>query len=146
MTRRFDLWLALVVAVTVLAACQAGSAPATATGAPSITDQPVIKGSATAGATGPENPGEASRSPLPITRDRAVAIARVLGVHTETSPLVSATAGPFQDFDAAPGGKVAELPNAWVWAVKFRVSNSTDAFVILDYYTGALVETGLAKP
>lgn len=141
----------LVLATVLLAACQAGSSPASAAAPPttsmqpSPSGQPLTHSSAPTSAATATSSAEPSASPAPLSRDQAVAIARVLGVHTATSSLVSATAGRFADFDAAPTGKVTEPGAAWVWDVKFKVSNSTDAFVILDYYTGVLVETGLAQ-
>lgn len=144
--------LVIVAAASLLTACQAGSTPLGSGVAlpidsrqPSVTDQPEAHPSAVTGATSPDDSAEPSIAPAPLSRDRAVAIARVLGVHTTTSSLIGATAGPFGDFDTAPNGKVTEPRDALVWDVKFRLSNGTAAFVILDYYTGVLVETGLAK-
>lgn len=90
--------------------------------------------------------GAPASSRLPLSRDAAIAIARGLGIHTATSPLLSATVGPFHQFGPAPNGKISEPADAQVWQVVFAASATSTAFVILDGYTGALVETGLGVP
>jgi hypothetical protein len=96
----------------------------------------------TATAEGPPS-GASSAWPAPslllISRERAIDIARSLGPQTATSPVLSATVGPFHEFDPSPNGKISEPSDAEVWHVVFALSGTTNAFIILDGYTGALV-------
>jgi hypothetical protein len=83
----------------------------------------------------------AAASLQPLTKEEAIAAARPFA-GAPPSDVVSAEAGPFGQFDPDRNAK-ASLPPAdkWVWFVEFRDSGEVSSAVIIDYVTGALVET-----
>ena len=115
---------------------------------PSQASTATILGTTATAEIPPSGPSRASPAPsgLLLSRERAIEIARRLGPQTATSPVLSATVGPFREFDPSPNGKIPEPSDATVWQVVFALSGTTNAFVILDGYTGAFVEMGIGTP
>jgi hypothetical protein len=83
----------------------------------------------------------AAASLQPLTREEAIAAARVFA-GAATAVVVGAEAGPFAQFDASPNPKMSPPPAGhWVWHIAFRDSSGNYSDAIIDYVTGALVET-----
>ncbi len=94
---------------------------------------------------GPSSVAEAS--PAPLSRDQAIVIARRFAAGASTNWIVRAAAGPYRQFNPTPNTKVSPPPpDQWVWQVTFDSGHAKTASVILDYYTGNLIETSLAFP
>jgi hypothetical protein len=133
--------LAFSLVTALVAACGSTTlSPATNTSpSPSPSPTPTV---ALPSESVPSAPGGAS--PVPISRDQAIAIARRFGVGT--NGIVQAEAGPFRQFEPDPNPKISPPPpDQWVWRIRFVGPVST-SFVILDYYTGQFVESGIATP
>jgi hypothetical protein len=84
----------------------------------------------------------AAASLQPLTKEEAIAAARPFAGAPPSAVVVSAEAGPFGQFDPDRNTKVSLPPaDQWVWLVEFRDSGEVSSDVIIDYVTGALVET-----
>ena len=148
-------WLgAAAIVALALSACSAGSGPGTArpsaseagltTPAPmSSSGSHLASGTPIASAT---PSASAAASLVPLGRDQAIAIARRFALDVGTNGIVQAEAGPFQQFDPDRNAKISQPPpDHWVWRVTSTGQIST-CYVILDYYTGQFIETGVATP
>ncbi len=86
-------------------------------------------------------------SPTPLSRDQAITIARRFAIGVSTNWIVRTTAGPYAQFNPTPNAKVSPPPpDHWVWQVTFDSGRATTSVVILDYYTGTFIETGIGTP
>ncbi len=107
-------------------------------------------GAATSGAaTAWPSSSMAATSLVPLTRTQAIAIARRLAVGSVASWSVQAEAGPFHDFAQPPEGKFSPptpSPDRWVWHVMFVSAGGSVSAVIIDYYTGRLIESEAGTP
>jgi hypothetical protein len=84
-------------------------------------------------------------SPTGLTRDKAVAAARQFAGVTQSTPVLSADQGPFGRFDPDPNLKASPPPaDHLVWRVAFAPPGQPSQSVIIDYYSGALIEVGTA--
>jgi hypothetical protein len=80
----------------------------------------------------------------PLSRDAAIAAARAFAGIRDDTPVASAAFGPFGEFEPDPNQKNSPpAPDHLVWQVIFG-STDTPRAVILDYYSGALIELGAA--
>lgn len=89
----------------------------------------------------------ASASPktIGLSRDDAVATARQFAGVGAATPTVDAESGPFSQFEPDPNQKNSPpSPDHLVWRVGFASSDTTERIVIIDYYTGALIQTSAA--
>jgi hypothetical protein len=87
----------------------------------------------------------AAASLQPLTRDEAISAARVFAGAPPSAVVVGAEAGPFAQFEPSPNAKMSPPPaDQWVWHVEFRDSSGIYSDAIIDYLTGALVETSRA--
>lgn len=80
-----------------------------------------------------------------LSEDQAIAIARTYSVPPPSSPVVSTTAGPFRQFETAPGKGNPEPQDRMVWEVVFGAPDGSRTYVILDFETGAFIESGVAS-
>jgi hypothetical protein len=84
-------------------------------------------------------------SPTGLTRDKAVAAARQFAGVTQSTPVLSADQGPCGRFDPDPNLKASPPPaDHLVWRVAFAPPGQPSQSVIIDYYSGALIEVGTA--
>lgn len=154
MTRR---WLALAATVAfTLAACSASTVPGSvrpsagasvvATGGSAfLSPRPPPSAAPSAPSAGPSSVAVAS--PTLLSRDQAIAIARRFAIGASANWIVQTAAGPYRQFNPMANAKVSPPPpDRWVWQVTFDSGQTTTAFVMLDYYTGAFIETGTAFP
>ena len=119
--------LAWVVAVVALSAC---SATASSSSQPTAVPTP--------------NP---TASPQPLTREQAIAAARGFAPAPASAVVFRAEAGPFGKFEANPNGKMSPPPaDHWVWRIDFRDSGGIISGAIIDYVTGALVDSYIGIP
>ena len=80
-----------------------------------------------------------------LTRDDAIAAARQFAPMGESAPVLSADQGPFGRFDPDPNLKASPPPpDHLVWRVAFAPPGQPSQSVILDYYSGALIEVRTA--
>ena len=123
----------LLLGVLLVAGC--GRAASDASPVPSGTSPSSAEPSSSA----TPNP---SASLQPLTREQAIAAARGFAGAPPSAVVFKAEAGPVGQFDANPNGKMS-LPPAdhWVWRIEFRDSSGNISGAIIDYVTGALVET-----
>lgn len=83
----------------------------------------------------------------PLTREQAIAVARGFAGVPPSAVVFKAEAGPFGQFDANPNGKMSPPPaDHWVWHIEFGDSGGIMSGAIIDYVSGALVETYKAIP
>ena len=76
-----------------------------------------------------------------LTREEAIAAARVFA-GAATALVVGAEAGPFAQFDPSPNAKMSPPPaDRWVWQIEFRDSGGMISGAIIDYISGALVDS-----
>jgi hypothetical protein len=86
----------------------------------------------------------AAASLQPLTREEAIAAARRVAGASPSAVVASAEAGPFSQFEPNPNGKMSPPPaDHWVWDIVFRESDEISRGAIIDYVTGALVETSI---
>jgi hypothetical protein len=83
-----------------------------------------------------------SPSPTPLTKEEAIAVARGLAGAPPSAVVFRADAGPFGQFEPDPNGKMSPPPaDHWVWRVDFRDSGGIISGAIIDYVTGAPVDS-----
>jgi hypothetical protein len=83
----------------------------------------------------------------PLTKEQAIAVARGFAGVPPSAVVFKAEAGPFAQFDANPNGKMSPPPaDHWVWHIEFGDSGGIMSGAIIDYVSGALVETYRAIP
>jgi len=83
----------------------------------------------------------------PLTKEQAIAVARGFAGVPPSAVVFKAEAGPFGQFDADPNGKMSPPPaDHWVWSIEFGDSGGIMSGAIIDYVTGALVESYKAIP
>jgi hypothetical protein len=81
-------------------------------------------------------------SPQPLTSEQAIAAARGFAGVPPSAVVSRAEAGPFGQFEPDPNGKMSPAPaDKWVWLIEFRDSGGITSGVIIDYVSGALVDT-----
>ena len=83
-----------------------------------------------------------------LTKEQAIAAARVFAGVSPSTVVVSAEAGPFGRFEPSPNGKMSPPPaDHWVWRIVFANSEAIDSEAIIDYVSGALIEvsTGIGN-
>lgn len=78
----------------------------------------------------------------PLTKEQAIAVARRIAAAPASAVVFRAEAGPFGQFDPDPNGKMSPPPaDHWVWRIDFRDSGGIISGAIIDYISGAPVET-----
>jgi hypothetical protein len=83
----------------------------------------------------------------PLSKEQAIAAARGFAAVPQSAVVVRAEAGPFGLFVANPNGKMSPPPaDHWVWLIDFRDSGGIIRGVIIDYISGALVESVIGIP
>jgi hypothetical protein len=83
----------------------------------------------------------------PLSKEVAIAAARGFAAVPPSAVVVKAEAGPFGRFEPNPNGKMSPPPaDHWVWHVQFRDSGGIISGAIIDYISGALVETYIGIP
>jgi hypothetical protein len=83
----------------------------------------------------------------PLTKQQAIAVARRIAGAPADAVVFRAEAGPFRRFDTNPNGKMSPPPaDHWVWRIEFRDAGGIISGAIIDYISGALVETYIGIP
>jgi hypothetical protein len=78
----------------------------------------------------------------PLSKEQAIAAARGFAGVPPSAAVFKADAGPFGQFEPNPNGKMSPPPaDHWVWRVDFRDSGGNISGAIIDYVTGALVDS-----
>jgi hypothetical protein len=81
----------------------------------------------------------------PLSRDAAIEAARAFAGIGDDTPVASAQFGPFGLFEPDPNQKNSPPPpDHLVWRVIFGSTDAPTRGVILDYFSGALIELGAA--
>ncbi len=123
----------LLLGVLLVAGC--GGAANGSSAVPSGASSPGAESSSSATA-------KPTASPQPLSKEQAIAAARRFAGVPPSAVVVKAEAGPFGQFDPNPNGKMSPPPaDHWVWYIEFRDAAGLVASAIIDYVSGALVET-----